>query len=169
MFYSKIDDIDTANCIGVGVSIFVSGCNRHCEGCFNQETWDFNNGEEFTEKTLSKLISLVQRSYVDCFSVLGGEPFEERNKEQVLEIVQTMRGLKKSKLDIYIWSGNTYENLIKDEVCKEILDNCDYLIDGAFDMSKKDMSLKLRGSSNQRVIDLRDSRQSNKLVVLNLD
>ena len=169
MFYSKIDDIDTANCIGVGVSIFVSGCNRHCEGCFNQETWDFHNGEEFTEKTLSKLISLVQRSYVDCFSVLGGEPFEERNKEQVLEIVQTMRGLKKSKLDIYIWSGNTYENLIKDEVCKEILDNCDYLIDGAFDMSKKDMSLKLRGSSNQRVIDLRDSRQSNKLVVLNLD
>ena len=166
MFYSKIDDIDTANCKGVGVSIFVSGCNRHCEGCFNPETWDFENGEEFTDKTLSHLISLVQRSYIDCFSVLGGEPFEDRNKEQVLEIIKEMRGLKKSKLHIYIWSGNTYENLIKDEVCSEILSYCDYLIDGAFVKDKQDLNLILRGSSNQRVIDLKATRDSKKIVTL---
>ena len=166
MYYSKIDDIDTANCKGVGVSIFVSGCTRHCEGCFNPETWDFHNGEEFTDKTFSYLLSLIQRSYIDCFSVLGGEPFDYRNKDTVLEIIKAVRELKKSRLKIYIWSGDTYEHLKKDEVSAQILELCDYLIDGAYMKDKQDLNLMLRGSSNQRVIDLDATRNSHKVVTV---
>ena len=166
MYYSKIDDIDTINCKGVGVSLFVSGCTLRCEGCFNKQAWDFKAGEEFDDKTFSKLIALVQRSYIDCFSVLGGEPFEPRNRETVLEIIKEMRNLKKSKLDIYIWSGHTYEELIKEDINKEILSYCDYLIDGRFMKDKQDFNLILRGSTNQRVIDLVETERTNKVVTL---
>jgi anaerobic ribonucleoside-triphosphate reductase activating protein len=107
MFYSKIDDIDTTNCKGVGVSIFVSGCTRRCKGCFNKDTWNFKNGEPFDDDVLRRLKAWVQRSYIDSFSILGGEPFEERNKEEVLNMIKEMRTLKKPVLNIYIWSGNT--------------------------------------------------------------
>lgn len=166
MNYMLIDDMDTRNCKGVGVSIFVSGCNIHCKDCFNKEAWDFNNGEEFTEKTMSRLIALVRRSYIDSFSVLGGEPFDERNREQVLEIVKEMRSLKKPILKMFIWSGNLYENLIKDPICEEILSICDYLIDGQFIKEKYDSKLLLRGSSNQRIIDLKATREQGEVVTV---
>lgn len=153
MYYSEIVDLDTTNCIGIGVSIFVSGCTHHCEGCFNKETWNFKNGTEFTNETLQHLKELVSREYISCFSVLGGEPFEKQNKDTVLEIIKGVKEVK--DLKVFIWSGYTYEVLVEDKVSKEILDLCDYLIDGEFELDKRDLNLLLRGSSNQRIIDLK--------------
>lgn len=162
MYYSEIVDLDTTNCVGIGVSIFVSGCTHHCEGCFNKETWNFKNGSEFTDETLQHLKDLVLKDYISCFSVLGGEPFEEENKETVLKIIKEVKSVK--DLKVFIWSGYTYEVLINDEVSKEILDLCDYLIDGEFELEKRDLNLLLRGSSNQRVINLKLSNMSNIIL-----
>ena len=155
MYYSTIREIDTANCVGVAVSIFVSGCRNHCEGCFQPETWNFKYGSEFTNDKLDEIISFVNRDYIDSFSILGGDPFESENIEEVSRIIKAVKEARPD-IKIYIWSGYLYENLIKNSFIKEnILDLCDYLIDGKFDLSKKDLSLKLRGSSNQRILDAR--------------
>lgn len=159
MFYSEIVELDTTNCIGIGVSLFVSGCTHHCEGCFNKETWNFKNGSEFTKETLQHLKELVGRSYISCFSVLGGEPFEPQNKEVVLETIKEVKKVK--DLKVFIWSGYKYEVLLQDKVSKEILDLCDYLIDDEFILAKRDLNLLLRGSSNQRVINLKLSSKDN--------
>ena len=154
MYYSGIKDVDVANCEGVGVSIFVSGCTHHCDGCFNPETWSFKYGKEFTNETLQYLKGLVNKDYITCFSVLGGEPFEEQNMDTVYEIIKEVKKVK--DLKVYIWSGYTYEVLIKNPKAIKILKLCDILVDGEFEKDKKDISLKLRGSSNQRIINLKE-------------
>ena len=155
MYYSTIREIDTANCIGVAVSIFVSGCRNHCEGCFQPETWNFKYGKKFTDEKLKEIIDLVSRDYIDCFSVLGGDPFEPENVETVAKILASVRG-KKPDIKIYVWTGYNYEDLLKNNFIKQnVFTNIDYLIDGKFEKDKKDLSLSLRGSSNQRIINLR--------------
>lgn len=154
MYYSGIKEVDVANCTGVGVSIFVSGCTHHCKGCFNPETWNFKNGREFTEETLQYLKDLVSREYITCFSILGGEPFEKQNIDTVLYIIQEIKKVR--DLKVYIWSGYLYEYLLRDETAKQVLRLCDVLIDGEFEIDKKDINLHLRGSSNQRVINLKE-------------
>lgn len=166
MHYAQIREIDSTNCLGVGVSIFVSGCTHHCKGCFNSETWDFKYGEEFTEKELQTLKDLVSRDYIDCFSILGGEPFEDNNIPTVLKIVREIRSIDKN-LKIFIWSGYTFEQLIERPVCLEALKLCDYLIDGEFKKELKDDKLILRGSSNQRVIDLKKTFDNSKIFLIN--
>ena len=158
MYYSTIREVDTANCIGVAVSLFVSGCRNHCEGCFQPETWNFKYGSEFTDDKLDEIISFVKRDYIDSFSILGGDPFEPENIEEVSRIIKAVKEARPD-IKIYIWSGYLYENLVKNSfIKKNILDLCDFLIDGKFDLSKKDLSLKLRGSSNQRILDARTGK-----------
>ena len=153
MYYSGINDIDSINGRGVGVSFYVSGCRHHCKGCFNPETWSFTNGTEYTEDTLKELIRLIDRPYIDYFSILGGDPFEPENMPTVLDIVEIIR-IKFPKLQINIWSGYLYEDLIKDSMANKILQLCDILVDGEYEEDKRDLKLELRGSSNQRIIKL---------------
>lgn len=164
MNYSGIKSKDVANGIGFGVSLFVSGCHCHCKGCFNHETWDFCAGEEFTDKVLDKIYKLLDRPYVDFFSILGGDPFEPENRVEVLAIVSQVRA-HYPNLKINIWSHWHYEESIKDDILLEILNLCDMFVDGEFILEKKDLHLPLRGSSNQRIIDLNASRDKGELVL----
>jgi anaerobic ribonucleoside-triphosphate reductase activating protein len=164
LYYSGLNEIDSTNGIGVGVSLFVSGCNHHCKGCFNPETWNFSNGKPFTEDTMLTLIDLVDRDYIDFFSVLGGEPYDEQNIDTVIEIVSEVRNINPN-IKIFSWSGFTFEELSLREKAYKLMSLCDYLIDGEFEIDKKDLNLQLRGSSNQRVIDLKKSLADDKVVI----
>ena len=160
MYYSDINEIDTTNGIGVGVSIFVSGCRNHCKGCFQPETWNFKFGQEFTAEKEKLVLDLVSRPYIDFFSVLGGDPFEPENVPVVLDLINNVKSVN-SNLKIFIWSGYLYEDLMSNESTKALLDVCDYLIDGRFELDKRDLHLKLRGSSNQRIVSLKESSLNN--------
>lgn len=164
MFISGINDIDSINGFGAGVAIFVSGCTHHCDGCFNPETWNFRNGEPFTDKTLNTLIDYVKRPYIDYFSVLGGEPFEEQNIGTVYTIINKVKEARPD-IEINIWSGYSFEDLVQRESCKKVLSLCDRLVDGEFKKDLKDLKLKLRGSSNQRIINLKRSLKENNLIL----
>ena len=155
MYYSRIKDFDTENGIGIGVALFVSGCTHHCKNCWNAETWNFCNGEEFTDSTLKELLGYLDHYYVEYFSILGGEPFEQQNKKKVLDILKSVRNKYGDGLKYFIWSGYTYETLMQDEISSQILSLCDYLIDGEYVDEERDLSLLLRGSRNQRIIDLK--------------
>lgn len=166
MYYSDINEIDTTNGFGVGVSIFVSGCRNHCKGCFQPETWNFKFGQEFTDEKKKLVLDLVSRPYIDFFSVLGGDPFEPENIPVVLDLVNNVKSVN-SNLKIFIWSGYLYEDLMSNESTKALLDVCDYLIDGRFELDKRDLHLKLRGSSNQRIVSLKESSLSNIVELKN--
>lgn len=166
MYYSGLKDKDVANGIGFGVSLFVSGCRHHCKGCFNSQTWDFEAGELFTEDVMDKLCGLLDRPYVDFFSVLGGEPFEPENVGVVLSVIKEVKK-RYPNMTINIWSGSLFEDLIKDDVCSKVLHLCDYLIDGEFHECEKDLHLVMRGSKNQRLINLKMTFETGHIVTEN--
>lgn len=164
MKYAKIRKMDISNGEGVRVSLFVQGCSFHCKNCFNQETWDFNGGKEFTTAEIQKIIELVDKDYIAGLSILGGEPLHNNNVDEVFHIVATFKEKFPNK-DIWLWTGFKFEDAIKDSKRKFILRNIDVLIDGQFEEDKKDLTLKWRGSSNQRVIDCKKSLAENKVIL----
>ncbi len=164
MKYAKIRKMDISNGEGVRVSLFVQGCSFHCKNCFNQETWDFNGGKEFTTAEIQKIIELANKDYIAGLSVLGGEPLHNNNVNEVFHIVATFKEKFPNK-DIWLWTGFKFEDAIKDSKRKFILRNIDVLIDGQFEEDKKDLTLKWRGSSNQRVIDCKKSLAENKIIL----
>ena len=164
MKYAKIRKMDISNGEGVRVSLFVQGCSFHCKNCFNQETWDFNGGKEFTTAEVQKIIELANKDYIAGLSVLGGEPLHNNNVDEVFHIVATFKEKFPNK-DIWLWTGFKFEDAIKDSKRKFILRNIDVLIDGQFEEDKKDLTLKWRGSSNQRVIDCKKSLAENKIIL----
>lgn len=164
MKYAKIRKMDIANGEGVRVSLFVQGCSFHCKNCFNQETWDFNGGKEFTTSEIQKIIELADKDYIAGLSILGGEPLHNNNVDEVFHIVATFKEKFPNK-DIWLWTGFKFEDAIKDSKRKLILCNIDVLIDGQFEEDKKDITLKWRGSSNQRVIDCKKSLAENKVIL----
>ena len=164
MKYAKIRKMDISNGEGVRVSLFVQGCSFHCKNCFNQETWDFNGGKEFTTEEIQKIIELANKDYIAGLSVLGGEPLHNNNVDEVFHIVATFKEKFPNK-DIWLWTGFKFEDAIKDSKRKLILCNIDVLIDGQFEEDKKDITLKWRGSSNQRVIDCKKSLAENKIIL----
>lgn len=164
MKYAKIRKMDISNGEGVRVSLFVQGCSFHCKNCFNQETWDFNGGKEFTTAEIQKIIELANKDYIAGLSVLGGEPLHNNNVDEVFHIVATFKEKFPNK-DIWLWTGFKFEDAIKDSKRKLILRNIDVLIDGQFEEDKKDITLKWRGSSNQRVIDCKKSLAENKVIL----
>jgi anaerobic ribonucleoside-triphosphate reductase activating protein len=147
MNYAQIRDMDIVNGEGIAVSLFVSGCPHHCKGCFNPETWDYNYGQTWTQEVEDKFIELCKRDYVTCVSLLGGEPLAQR--DDILELLQRI----KSEVDkpIYVWTGFTAEYIERNPSLALNLFYIDYLIDGKFEEDKKDVRLRLRGSSNQRI------------------
>lgn len=152
MKYAIIRDIDIVNGDGVGVSIFFQGCSHHCKGCFNQETWNFNDGKDFTEKVKNEFIKLCKRDNIDFISLLGGEPFDQ----PLGELLSLLKELKELNKPIYVWTGYLFEDLWENEnpIYRSIFQYITYLIDGEFQENKKDLTLHLRGSSNQRIIDV---------------
>ena len=173
MYYADIKKADVANGLGVRVSVFVSGCTHHCKNCFNEEAWDFHYGNEFTQKEIDKVIELMDHSYVAGLSLLGGEPFEHINQQGLLPLVKIVIEKFPDK-NIWCYSGYTFENDIIDRMCKEwketpeFLSYIDVLVDGKFEEDKKDLSLRFRGSSNQRIIDVKKSLKENKTVLFDL-
>lgn len=163
MRYAQIRDSDISNGVGIACSIFFQGCTNRCKNCFNKQTWDFEGGKFLSEDDIKDFISLCKQPFIDCISILGGEPFDQP-KEELYNFVKRLR--EEVNKDIYIWSGYTYEELQKSEYNKLTLGECDYLIDGRYVEELKDYTLKLRGSSNQRVIDLKKTRELNKVVTL---
>ena len=156
MNYCKINNVDIANGAGVRVSLFVSGCRNHCKGCFNKETWDFNYGQEFTSDTLNVLFKLMEPHYIKGLSILGGDPFEPENIETVMAICRELKTRYPSK-DIWVYTGYSYEKF-KDHPIMQFID---VLVDGPFIEELKNASLAFRGSSNQRIINVRGGKNQN--------
>lgn len=173
MYYADIKKADVANGLGVRVSVFVSGCTHHCKDCFNEEAWDFHYGNEFTQNEIDKVIELMDHSYVAGLSLLGGEPLEHVNQQGLLPLVKKVKEKFPDK-NIWCYSGYTFEKDIKDRMYKnwketpELLSYIDVLVDGKFEEDKKDLSLRFRGSSNQRIIDVQKSLKENKTVLFEL-
>lgn len=172
MFYGNIKYCDIADGIGVRVSLYVSGCRNHCPDCFNEMTWDFKYGKEYTKDTEEQIIEFLKPDYIDGFSLLGGEPFEEENQR---ELVHLLRRIKKEYPTKNIWCYTGYilekdllEGKKHTEVTDEMLSYIDVLVDGPFLKEKRNLMLKFRGSENQRVLDLPKTLKE-KRPVLYLD
>lgn len=145
-----------ANGPGVRVSLFVSGCTHRCEGCFNLETWSFDFGSPFGEAEMEWVLSLLDKDHIRGLSLLGGEPFEPANQKAVLELVERVRDTLPGKT-IWCYTGYLYEELAAGRVgehSRTLLERLDVLVDGPFVLDKKDLGLRFRGSSNQRIIDV---------------
>lgn len=169
MNYSGIIYDDTANGIGIRTSLFVSGCRNNCPGCFNQEQQNFNYGEPFTEEVEDKIIESVSDDCYSGISILGGDPMEPENAKALLPFIHRFIGTYGETRTIWIYTGYTYEflnSLPSKDSRKEILIICDVLVDGLFIESKKDIRLKYRGSSNQRIINLCDSYLKEKIILM---
>lgn len=160
MKYSDIKYYDIANGLGVRTSLFVSGCTHRCNGCFNAETWDFNYGKEFTEETMNEILTSVEPKYIHGLSLLGGEPLEPANQRALLPLLRRFKTRFPQK-DVWCYTGYTYEidllaldGRARCEVTPELLSYIDILVDGEFKQELYDISLKFRGSRNQRVLQI---------------
>ena len=170
MKYATIKNCDIANGPGVRVSLFVSGCTHRCKGCFNEVAWDFEYGEEFTQQTIDELLSMLRPDHIRGLTLLGGEPFEPQNQEP---LVMFLRQVKQKYPDKSIWafSGYVFDRDILSgrlgpwEITKEFLSYLDVLVDGPYVEAKKNLSLRFRGSENQRLIDVPASLQSGEVVL----
>jgi len=162
MRIATIDTCDIANGPGARLSIWVSGCTHHCKNCFNPELWDFSKGMIYDRTLEDKLIKDFKREYIAGMSILGGDPLEPENQEGILSLVQRAKKECPEKT-IYMWTGFDWDNLVHTPA-RCILAYVDVLIDGRFIEDLKDLSLPLRGSSNQRVIDVQESLKKNEIV-----
>lgn len=158
MHYNKIRKMDISNGPGVRVSIFVQGCTFHCKNCFNPETHDFNGGKEFDDHIINMILDLCKNDSIRGLSILGGEPLHPKNIEEVTRLAKTFKENYSNK-DIWVWTGFHFEDLKE----KEIFHYIDVLVDGQFDEELKDPRLKWRGSSNQRVIDIKSSLEAKRV------
>lgn len=169
MHYSVIKPVDIADGVGVRVTLFVSGCTHHCKGCFQPQTWAFDYGQPYTKETEDQLISLLSPSYIRGLTLLGGEPMEPDNQRALLPLLRRVR-TELPKKDIWCYSGYTLDELTgvsraRCEVTDELLSVIDVLVDGEFVEEKRNISLKFRGSENQRLIDLAATRKQGTVVL----
>lgn len=168
MNYGTIKKVDIANGLGVRSTLFCSGCTHHCNGCFQPQTWDFNYGNEFTKETEDEIIESLKPYYIDGLTLLGGEPFEPENREVLLSLVKRVKAELPDKT-IWAYSGYSFNQLIGKENARcgnaiELLSQIDVLVDGEFVADKKNISLRFRGSSNQRIIDVKKSLEKNYAI-----
>lgn len=170
MNYATIKKYDIANGPGVRVSLFVSGCTHHCPGCFNPETWDFNYGNPFDSDVMNEILEALQPSYIRGFTLLGGEPFEYTNQKGILPLLKEIKTRFPNK-DIWCFTGYDFEKdilnnmLVKWSETAEMLSYIDILVDGEFVEAKKNLSLRFRGSSNQRLINVQESLKRNEIIL----
>lgn len=170
MHYGEIKNRDIANGPGVRVTLFVSGCTNRCKNCFQPQTWDFEYGQPFTQETEEYISELLDSDYIAGLTVLGGEPFEPSNQRALCPFLKKIRERYPDK-DIWMFSGFTLEELRKQgshphcEVTEEILGMIDVLVDGRFVEELKDITLRFRGSSNQRLIDMKETNKQGKIIM----
>ena len=170
MYYGEIKKVDIANGPGTRVSLFVSGCRRHCKDCFNAVAWDFCYGKPFDKEVRNKILASLAPDYIDGLSLLGGEPFEPENQRALVPFLHDVRVLYPHKT-IWCYTGNSYEKELlapsaaRCEVTDEMLSLIDVLVDGEFLAEEKDITLRFRGSGNQRIIDLNRTRQEGHVVL----
>ncbi len=170
MNYATIKNCDIANGPGVRVSLFVSGCTHRCKGCFNEVAWDFNYGKPFTQDTVDEILNMLSPDYVKGITLLGGEPFEPENQPAILDL---LRQIKKKYPEKSVWAFSGYlfdKDILAGrlgpwEITEEYLSYVDVLVDGPFVEGKKDLSLRFRGSSNQRIIDVKKTLQKGDIVL----
>ncbi len=171
MYYGNIKNYDVANGVGVRVTLFVSGCTNHCEHCFQPETWDFNYGKPFTREVEDELLELLSPSYIHGLTLLGGEPFEVSNQRALYPFLLRVKE-KYPQKSIWAFSGFTLEELTSPnsahhcEVTDYILSMLDVLVDGRYVDALRNLSLKFRGSSNQRLIDMKKTLSTDKVILL---
>ena len=161
MRYNKIRKMDVSNGEGIRVSIFMQGCVFNCEGCFNPETHDFDGGKEFTDETIDRILELCSKDYIVGLSILGGEPLHAKNIDGTTKLAKIFKETYPDKT-LWVWSGFLFDRDLKG---KEVLNYIDVLVDGQFDIKLFNPMLKWRGSSNQRVIDVKKSLELNEVVL----
>ena len=170
MNYATIKPRDIANGPGVRVSLFVSGCTHHCKGCFNQEAWDFDFGQPFTQEVIDRILADLSPSFVKGLTLLGGEPFDPRNQGAIVELLRQVKA-KYPQKSIWAFSGYLFDRDIlpgklgDPAVTREYLSYLDVLVDGPFVEAKKNLTLRFRGSENQRLIDVPASLESGSVVL----
>lgn len=170
MYFGEIKKFDIADGPGVRVSLFVSGCTHHCKGCFNPQTWDFTFGSEYTKAVESEILKTLEPDYIDGLTLLGGEPMEPVNQRGLLPLVKKMKQLYPHKT-IWCYTGYTLETELlsesraKCECTDELLSYIDVLVDGEFIEEQKNISLRFRGSSNQRLIDMKKTLETGETVL----
>ena len=182
MNYAQIRSMDISNGEGIGVSLFVQGCDFHCKNCFNSETWEFSKGQEWNDKTKNQFLKLIETPFIQRVSILGGEPLHPQNVQNVLKIVDEIRVSYPTK-NIWLYTGYTWEEIwIKDNIKtadkvkdmrekairnlrRQVVRMCDVLIDGRYVDELRDVSLHWRGSSNQRVINVQETLKQNQIVL----
>ena len=170
MNYATIKPRDIANGPGVRVCLFVSGCTHHCKGCFNQEAWDFDFGQPFTQETIDYILDQLSPSFVKGLTLLGGEPFEPQNQPAIVELLRQIKA-KYPEKSIWAFSGYLFDRDIlagrlgDPEITREYLSYLDVLVDGPFIEAKKNLTLRFRGSENQRLIDVPKSLSSGEIVL----
>ena len=167
MYYAAIKNCDIANGPGVRVSLFVSGCTHHCPGCFNEVAWDFDYGQPFTQQTIDSVLDMLRPDYIRGLTLLGGEPFEPQNQAAVVELLRQVKQQLPEK-SIWAFSGYLFDkDMLSGRLgdLGEYLSYLDVLVDGRFVESKKNLSLRFRGSENQRLIDVPASLDSGTVVL----
>ncbi|MDY3036391.1 MAG: anaerobic ribonucleoside-triphosphate reductase activating protein [Absicoccus sp.] len=170
MNYGNIKKYDIANGEGVRISLFVSGCTNHCKNCFQPETWDFAYGEPYTKETEAEILDFLKNDFCKGLSLLGGDPFEFSNQEELVQLCKKAKELYPKK-DIWAWTGFILDQDLLDggrrhgPMTDELLSYIDVLVDGPFVEEKKNIQLAFRGSENQRVIDLKKSLAQNEIVL----
>ena len=170
MYYATIKNNDIANGPGVRVSLFVSGCTHRCPGCFNEEAWDFYYGEPFTQETIDRILDMLAPAHIKGLTLLGGEPFEPQNQADILNLLRQIKA-KYPEKSVWAFSGYLFDQDILSgrlgpwEITDEYLSYLDVLVDGPFIAARKDLTLRFRGSSNQRLIDVPVSRKENKVIL----
>ena len=163
MRFAQIRKEDISNGPGIRVSLFVQGCNRHCDGCFNPETWDYNKGQIFNRRIQELFLDLGKEKRITGFSILGGEPLDQ--DERMLELIKKIKECYPDKT-IWMWTGHTYEDLTDEQM--EIVKLIDVLVDGPFIISQRCPSKRFRGSMNQRIIDIKKTLESGIITIHDL-
>ena len=173
MYYGAIKKNDIADGPGVRVTLFVSGCTHHCEGCFQPETWNFEYGTPYTDAVTEEIIEAMKPAYVAGFTLLGGEPFETGNQRVLVDVLRKIKETYPTK-NVWCYSGYLYDELsgqikgtgrARCEVTDEMLSMIDVLVDGEFELEKRNLMLKFRGSENQRLIDMKKTREQGAIVL----
>ena len=173
MNIGQIYKADCANGTGIRVSLFVSGCTIHCNGCFNAQTWNFDFGVPYDQEIENRILAELAKDFYEGITILGGEPFEESNQRELVKLIRRIR-LELPAKNVWMFSGYVYDrDLIAGgkrhiDVTDEILDSIDVLVDGPFVIGQKNLMLKVRGSENQRIIDMKATRREGRVVLKEL-
>ena len=170
--YAQIRNMDISNGQGIGVSVFFSGCDFHCKNCFNSELWDYNYGKPFTDKEIKKIVELMDKSHITRLSILGGDGLMDCNLAPTMKLIQEVRKQYNNSKSVWLYTGYKFEDIIKSPfrdlnttLRRRIVEMCDVLVDGRYIDELKDLTLKFRGSSNQRLVDIKETIKQGEVVL----